>query len=136
MPNSVKTGAYQQTIGNLDFSGWFSMDTAPRDGTWVELKCTYGVAPWYCVAQWNIEELRWKKPDGSGPFSESSLHWRPYDGDIAAYTDPTGGMQNDAAYWRGAVASKYALPADHFEKVASPVAKAAPPRPWWKIIFG
>lgn len=32
------------------------------------------------------------------------------------YTDPTGGMQNDMAYWRGAVAGKYGKPLDYFEK--------------------
>lgn len=33
--------------------GWREMDTAPRDGTIVELCCTYGVAPWYGLFRWD-----------------------------------------------------------------------------------
>ena len=101
------------TIGQ---NRWRSMDTAPRDGTWVELKCTYGVAPWYCLARWTDEishgqdgqmhtfkrsRFSWVKREGGGPFEEGSLHWRPYAGEVTSYTDPTGGMQDNQAYWRG-----------------------------------
>lgn len=116
-----------------DMTTWRSMDSAPRDGSWVELKCTYGVAPWYCVARWTNEstaldcstgdrisftarEHSWQKPDGGGPSSESHLHWRPYAGTVENYVDPTGGAQNNMAYWRGAVAAKYGKPIDYFER--------------------
>lgn len=175
--NALHVGARQQCFDNRNFDGWRSMDTAPRDGTWVELKCTYGVAPWYCIARWTDEQIShdqegqahtykaskssWVKRKGGGPFDEGSLHWRPYAGEVASYVDPTGGMQDNPAYWRGAVASKYGLPLDHFEATAARNAersttavapeKAQPPPPptdhdeykggipspsWWQRIFG
>lgn len=33
--------------------GWRSTETAPRDGTLVEIKCTYGVKPWVAPARWS-----------------------------------------------------------------------------------
>jgi hypothetical protein len=116
-------------------SEWMPIESAPRDGTLVELKCTYGVAPWYCLASWTDQdfcyfsdgknsgmqpytrsEKAWIKQGGGGPTDERYLYWRPYSGDAAAYVDPTGGMQNDMAYWRRTVASKYGLPLDTFER--------------------
>lgn len=121
------------------------MFTAPRDGTYVELKCTYGVAPWYCVARWTDENLaitsgggnvpiktsspRWVKPEGGGPSDEGSLQWRPYHDAIDDYVDPTAGYQNDPQYWRTAVARKYALPDNYFE----PKQKKSS---LWERIFG
>ena len=150
--SALETGGYQERYANREFTGWRSMDTAPRDGTWVELKCTYGVAPWYCVARWTEEIITatgttfrgrasWQKLQGGGPFDEGSLHWRPYEGDPAAYVDPTCGMQNDMAYWRGAVASKYGLPLDHFEELAARNEKRnqeslRPKKSWWRRFFG
>lgn len=143
-----------------DMSGnWLPMNTAPRDGSWVELKCSYGVAPWYCVARWTDEDVAsssdgpvpikcsekaWRKQEGGGPFDESSLLWRPYDGLPGSYVDPTGGLQNSGAYWRGALAAKYGLPLDSLERQAAQNAgeetpQAAPAlsaRPWWRRIFG
>lgn len=117
---------------------WYSMDSAPRDGTWVELKCTYGAAPWYCLARWTDEMFcfngrggrstfrssgkSWRKPDGGGPSSETQLQWRPYDGSVKDYVDPTSGAQNSAGYWRGAIAAKYRLaPDSNAEKVSAPL---------------
>lgn len=130
---SVYAGALAMRTGG-DNDNWRTMDSAPRDGTFVELKCSYGVAPWYCVAQWTDEcmamgmdgerhpskasEPSWQKPEGGGPYDENSLMWRPYSGSVDAYQDPTGGMQNDMAYWRGAVAAKHGLPPTHFENLA------------------
>lgn len=159
--DALQCGAHQQRFGGRQSDDWRSMATAPRDGTWVELKCTYGVAPWYCIARWT-DEVRawgrngwtetyraskpsWVKPGGGGPFYERSLHWRPYVGEVTSYVDPTGGMQDDPAYWRGAVASKHGLPLDYFEEAAARnaernAASSGPPktarRPWWKRIFG
>lgn len=133
---------------------WRSMDTAPRDGTYVELKCTYGVAPWYCIARWTDEGIAhgpngkqhpfkrdrpsWRKPEGGGPFSEGHLQWRPYKGTVESYVDPTDGMQDSMAYWRGAVAAKYGLPPDRFEsEVKRNVSKERTPKSgFWSRLFG
>lgn len=121
------------------------MSTAPRDGTVVEIKCSYGVAPWYGLFRWTDEQVvtardgtkmafKTKDPSwvgvdrpGHGLCSgDDSLQWRPHDGNAEAYVDPTGGAQSDPAYWRAAVARKYGLPADHFE----------PKRSLWNRLFG
>lgn len=96
--------------------GWQSMDSAPRDGTIVELKCTYGVAPWYGLFRWTDEALAqnndgtttlvkmgkhgWHSPSqSSGVSDEQHLKWRPATSTPDAYVDPTGGAQNSRAYW-------------------------------------
>ena len=128
MQNALQMG------GSRDFSGWRSMDTAPRDGTIVELKCTYGVAPWYNLFRWS--DGRWEQHDdpSMGVSSEDSLHWRPYSGEPSAYADPTGGAQNDAAYWRSAAARAHGLPPDYFEKSAAGTAPTTRPS-WWRRLF-
>ena len=120
--------AAQQTRHRVD--DWQHLSTAPRDGTVVEMRCTYGVAPWYGLFRWTNEVIG---PDGTVLFTrdypewvgyvdpslsvteDEHLRWRPYNGSLP-YVDPTGGAQNEGAYWRGAVATKFGLPADHFEK--------------------
>lgn len=123
--------------------GWQPISSAPREGTIIETKNSYGVAPTYCLARWTAEvsclafvqqedgstkqerttyignSPSWQRADsqdGGNPMDGPHLTWRPYKGDPAAYVDPTGGLQNSMAYWRGAVAAKYGLPLDHFEK--------------------
>lgn len=115
---------------------WRAMDSAPRDGMIVELKCSYGVAPWYAICRWTDERyaldmgtgalvrlepdgFSWRKVGSSGgPSDERYLQWRPYDGQSQSYVDPTGGAQDTAEYWRGAVAGKHGLPLDYFEDEA------------------
>lgn len=116
-----------------DGINWQPMSTAPRDGTVVEIKNSYGVAPTYSLGKWTDEGLAHGRDgqmhpfkrdhaswfnikSGGGWISESSLSWRPYVGDVDSYVDPTGGAQNSMAYWRGAVAAKHGLPLDYFEK--------------------
>jgi hypothetical protein len=103
-------------------NNWRSMESAPRDGTIIELRCTYGVAPWYGLHRWTTEgftsDPRWNsvdKPNQSIAADEEYLAWRPYAGSPENYVDPTGGAQNDPRYWREAVARKYHLPANYFE---------------------
>ncbi len=113
-----------------DGGDWLPIVSAPRDGSIIETKNAYGDAPTYGLFRWS-DEITW--PDGrtsktsvrwtsvadsaSGIGGEGSwLTWRPYRGDAATYVDPTGGKQEDPRYWRGAVAAKYGLPLDHFEK--------------------
>jgi len=112
-------------------SDWMPMDTAPRDGTVIEVRCTYGVAPWYGLHKWVEDRYgrRWcdavddRKSVDEGYY----LTWRPYRGAIADYVDPTNGAQNDSAYWRRAIAVKHGLRPDYFE-----------PKPptLWQRIFG
>lgn len=116
---------------------WNHMSTAPRDGTWIELKCSYGVAPWYGLARWTTDRYVYKPvSEGSGfeyyqsdtptwilsekghsVSDENYLEWRlwPYQ-DPDTYTDPTNGIQYSDSYWQGALAAKYGLPLDYFEK--------------------
>lgn len=115
---------------------WRSIDTVPRDGTLVELRNNYGVLPTYSLCRWM--DGRWKNAhpaQGGGPIDGAYLQWRPYDGDLANYVDPTGGVQWNAAYWRGGVAAKYGLPVDYFEaETARNIAPAKPvtrPRGFW-----
>ena len=105
---------------------WRSMASAPRDGTIIEICCTYGVAPWYGRYRWSSEMLvrygetkadgtaaitgaqlialdkpRWVAVDRVGSTLEDGpyLQWRPTE-QGPSYTDPTGGAQNTEAYWR------------------------------------
>lgn len=103
-------------------SGWRSMDTAPRDGTTVELCCTYGIMPWYDLFKWTDErtipvhgaegvveirkikgEFGWVKvgDENGGVSDEAHLQWRPTDQSPNSYVDPTGGAQFNGAYWGG-----------------------------------
>lgn len=121
--------------GEMD---WQGMDSAPRDGTAIELKCTYGVAPWFGLFRWTNEahahtsdgrletftdsHFGWRgvgQHAGSSASDEGHLQWRPHDGDAASYVDPTGGRQNDPAYWRAAAARSIGKPADYFEVAAA-----------------
>lgn len=136
---ACNTGAkFQHASSAYDGGGWRDMSTAPRDGTPIEVKCTYGVAPTYQLSYWSDErrvhesngltierntgECNWWSTDtkiGSTYSDEASLVWRPYEGDPKAYVDPTRGAQKDMAYWRGAVAASGGLPPDTFEAKAA-----------------
>lgn len=100
-------------------SPWNPMVSAPRDGTIIELCCTYGVQPWYGLFRWTstIEVLTMQGEDvtislgepgwfgvdgrrrGQGVMEEAPRQWRPYEGDPNTYVDPTHGAQETHAYW-------------------------------------
>lgn len=84
---------------NMDDGGWQPIATAPRDGTVIETKCDYGVMPWYGLHR--FVDGMWQ--DASNPHkgvSESrDLFWRPYNGDVEKYIDPTRGAQDTREYW-------------------------------------
>lgn len=153
----------QERVGQGD--GWQQMTTAPRDGTPVELKNSYGVVPWYGLFRWTDEstirttesytdtegkhrirdlgERPYKLPkptwvsigrQGQSVDDGPYLQWRPYGSAPASYIDPTGGMQDSPAYWRGAVAAKYGLPFDHFEKQVEQNTPKS--RGFWQRLFG
>lgn len=136
-------GLFGAGNGNgMAIGDWQPMSTAPRDGTPVELRCTYGVAPWYGLFSWTDEAMvsvtichsdgtqtheprqlhkvtpGWHDASGQGVSDEQYLTWRPYSGNAGGYVDPTGGLQDNPAYWRAAVAAKYGLPPDAYEKTA------------------
>lgn len=101
-------------VMNTEPDDWQPIATAPRDGTLVELRCTYGVAPWYGLHRWADECLAsgpdgwvsiktkpaWVSADGKQSGSdEAYLSWRPFEGDPGTYVDPTHGFQADPKYW-------------------------------------
>lgn len=77
------------------------MDSAPRDGSIIELKCYFGIEPWVSKAKWvqdpvagsiwqMISDSPWKsyvedrycsRQDGAGI---ASLKWRPVRGNLKA----------------------------------------------------
>ena len=112
-----------------DGGGWRLISEAPRDGTVIETKNAYGVAPTYGLFKWTDESFF---EDGTAFKSEASwmnvhkknmgisgegswLSWRPYVGNVTDYKDPTNGVQNDPGYWRGAVAAKGGFRSDIYE---------------------
>jgi hypothetical protein len=96
-------------------NNWKSMAIAPRDGTTIELCCTYGVAPWYGIYAWKSERnfpdgTEWKGMEptwvcvteqSKSVSDEAYLYWRPYN-QTGDYVDPTNGAQNTSEYWRKA----------------------------------
>jgi hypothetical protein len=123
--------------GVNDGGGWVPMDSAPHDGTVIEIKNSYGVAPSYGLYRW-IDDMggRWAQvgQDNSSFDDGPKFSWRPYLGDPAHYVDPTHGAQRSAAYWRGAAAAVSGLPPDAFEVITQHNLDAngrRTPRPWW-----
>lgn len=130
----LRAGQRFAMLPGADGAGWQPICLAPRNGTVIEIRNSYGVAPWYGLFRWTTDgfssspgglvratlaRAEWVRVDGEHPGSMVTdgphLTWRPYTGDISGYADPTGGLQDDMAYWRGAVAAKHGLPLDHFE---------------------
>jgi hypothetical protein len=95
------------------------------DGTVIELKNNYGVAPSYSI----VKRVDGTWQDANNPNSRvmdyEGNEWREYDGDVESYVDPTGGRQNDMNYWRAAVAVKHPVLAPRMELLmrADPVKK-------------
>lgn len=83
-------------------SGFNSMESAPHDGTPVEICCAYGVAPWYGVFKWVNGDWIGVLDSSTGVSEGSYLSWRPLSGKPENYIDPTNGKQNTPEYWRKA----------------------------------
>lgn len=121
-----------------------SMDTAPRDGTIIEVMNSYGFRPTFALAQF-IEDPHGGEfrgyPDSTRCWvSESNLSWRPYDGDPDSYIDPTGGAQNTFRYWGvdrdGRFDKEYTVFSN--EKVITGAGTLIAPvkkRSWWQRLF-
>ena len=90
--------------------GWMAIGGAPRDGTVVELCNCYGIKPWYGLYRWKRNEIypghftspQWRMVGEEQRMVEDApwLYWRPYDGTIEGYVDPTRGKQGTDEYWR------------------------------------
>lgn len=122
----LQQGAQAARVLTVAEPGWQPISSAPKDGTVIEVRCTYGVAPWYGLFRWTkqitIDGATFDSPgwhrvgdDRIGFTEDSTFTWRPYNGASSAYVDPTDGAQMTDAYWRGAAAAKAGLPLDAFE---------------------
>jgi hypothetical protein len=150
----LAAGAYYATQAQRE-DDWQPMSTAPHSGEPVEIRCTYGVAPWFGLYHWiatpdttvypmdgrqpYMQEGRWAKigDDRHSLDADNSVSWRPYKGDVTQYIDPTHGAQDSPAYWRGAAAAKSGLPLDVFEgdverNIENDHPKSAS---WWKSLI-
>jgi hypothetical protein len=84
--------------------GWNDITDAPRDGTVIELQNNWGIAPTYSICKW-VHGRGWQDAadERSGVSDGSHLSWRPYEGSVEGYRDPTGGAQDSLEYWDRAV---------------------------------
>jgi hypothetical protein len=100
-PRSCPTGA-MSAIG-----GWMLLESAPKDGTVVEVLNTYGIAPHYSLNRWtkvgDSNMQGWVDLEQDHNFlltdSKHCFFWRPYNYVPGKkYVDPTGGAQDKVAY--------------------------------------
>lgn len=84
-------------------AGWNDIATAPRDGTVIEIRNDYGIAPWYGIYKW-ADGRGWvdATDDRKGTADGEFLSWRHYNRTVADYVDPTNGAQMSKSYWRRA----------------------------------
>lgn len=126
-PVAMQGGSGTLTSTQMEVPDWRPIASAPRDGTIIEVRCTYGVAPWYGLYHWTekitvqgtvcdwqgtckpaqkttVHSPGWHKvgDDASGIAEDNSFMWRPYKGTAQGYVDPTGGAQDTDQYWRHA----------------------------------
>jgi hypothetical protein len=76
-----------------------TIDSAPRDGTVIELQINAGFRPWYGLHRWDGDRWVNATDPSSSLVSESNVCWRPYAGDPDHYIDATGGAQFTYRYW-------------------------------------
>lgn len=78
--------------------GWQDMQSAPRDGSEIEIRCTYGFEPW-------VQRARWARDDFHGAI------WRFGEYDVGAFKCKTfvedrnfgprsAGANNSCLQWR------------------------------------
>lgn len=92
---------YIRCFGISTSSDWKDIESAPRDGTPVELENCYGTRPTYRLCKW-VDGEGWRDVNdelrgvGDGPW----LRWREYSNSTSDYADPTNGAQETMAYWQ------------------------------------
>lgn len=98
---------YYRCSGISTDPSWKDIETAPRDGTVIELENCYGIRPFYSLCRWvenrwGFSSGGWIKADdeNSGTSDGPWLRWRKYEGDPRTYIDPTRGAQVTMEYWR------------------------------------
>ena len=84
--------------------GFNPMNTAPRDGRWIEVANNAGVATHYGLYRWKDEYRCFvgnETPNSFSSFDEKNpaFSWRETSATPSNYEDPTGGMQHTRAYW-------------------------------------
>lgn len=74
---------------------WQPINTAPHDGTIIEIENTWGVHPWHDLRQWSNENQWWQSVTKSNRgttcenrASKVTCRWRPYGGNISTYRGP------------------------------------------------
>jgi hypothetical protein len=89
------------SIASASIGDWKSLNSAPHDGTVVEVLNTYGLAPTYGLFKYVKADKWWQdvRKANQGIVSEVCMYFRPYNGTVSAYVDPTGGAQDSVAYW-------------------------------------
>jgi hypothetical protein len=73
---------------------WETIDTAPKDGTIIEIESHAGVMPHRSLRRWTLwhGEYRWVGIDGTSALAYGAVLWRPYKGQVENYRDPYSKM--------------------------------------------
>ena len=80
---------------------WRNILSAPRDGTPIEIRNTWGIAPHYGLCKWVLGQGWVYANDPSASMIDGPhLDWREYAGKPEDYVDPTNGRQETVEYWR------------------------------------
>lgn len=98
--------SYSNCLSQSSGNGWKTMDSAPKDGSVVELAQMHGLAPSYGLYKWVRGSWQSIKDEHKG-MSQDCAYWRPVKVDIKSYVDPTGGKQDTIKYWCDAMHVKY-----------------------------
>lgn len=106
---------------------WRDISDAPRDGTAIEIQNNWGVAPHYAVCVWTDGGWRHADDPKRGMSDGAHLSWRPYEGVINEYHDPTGGAQDTFAYWQMACGRPDLAAASGDRRLDEPVRKKRDP---------
>lgn len=79
---------------------WQTMETAPRDGTVVEIKNSYGLLPTFGLFRWERDSWRSATNPRGGLMEgvEHKFSWRPHNGDLSTYRDYNPSIED----WRRA----------------------------------
>ena len=121
---SALAGQTCPSVGAARIGGWESIQSAPRDGTVIEILQTGLPGPWYGLYKWTATGRKIMKPSGAAddgqwsrvdpgtnytaiPPSVICLAWRPYRDNGKPYVDPTQGEQNTISYWCGWMGQRY-----------------------------